>query len=147
MSQACLTEKPPATRSEGKNIVNKRISELAGRQLNLKKGREYEEYKQHKKVAEQEVLETTMWGNQNVGGGVNLKAIFIVWIFLLPLVLVKGAYYHGRWFLLFKVLKIEYGEEEKVLLTRKMVQQTFRADVWLARIPFPHRGVTIIAQL
>lgn len=51
----------------------------------------------------------------------SVANIFVVTLFLMPVLIWRGVYWHARWFVLFKVQKKPYGLEESVYLTRSQL--------------------------
>ena len=102
--------------------IKKRVVEMGGDKLNLKKEAQFAEWKQLEKAATQEVLSKAVVDGKRLSDTMGILDVLAMRIILLPLDLVKGAYFHVRWFLLFTLLKKPLGEQEQVYVTCRVIK-------------------------
>lgn len=98
-------------------FIKKRIIEMGGDKLNLKRDEQFAQWKEIEKKATQEVLGKALVDGRRLCDTMGLLDVLIMRIVLLPLDCVKTIYFHARWFLLFTLLKRPYGLEEQVYIT------------------------------
>ena len=102
--------------------IKKRVVEMGGDALNLKKEAQYAAYKQLEQAATQEVLSKAVVDGKRLSDSMGILDVLLMRILLLPLDFAKGAYFHLRWLLLFTLLRKPFGAEEQVYLTCRVIK-------------------------
>jgi len=107
--------------NKSKMYIKRRVIELGGDKLNCKRDAEYALWKTFEAQATQEVLKKAVVDGKRLSDTIGLLDLLLMRIVLLPLDCVTSLYFHIRWFILFTLLKREYGDDEKVYLTCQVI--------------------------
>jgi len=103
-------------------FIKKRVVELGGDKLNLKKDRDFAVWKELEKEATREVLSKAVVDGKRLCDRIGLLDLLLMRIILVPLDAVKGVYFQVRWLVLFSLLKHELGPDEQVYVTCQVLK-------------------------
>ena len=102
-------------------FIKRRVVEMGGEKLNLKKDGDFAAWKALEAAAKHEVLNKAVVDGKPLSSKIGLLDLLLARILLLPLDVVKGAWFHIRWLVLFTLMKRELGVEERSYTTRKVM--------------------------
>eukprot|EP00293_Proteomonas_sulcata_P020361 CAMPEP_0184291650 /NCGR_PEP_ID=MMETSP1049-20130417/3604_1 /TAXON_ID=77928 /ORGANISM="Proteomonas sulcata, Strain CCMP704" /LENGTH=167 /DNA_ID=CAMNT_0026599149 /DNA_START=41 /DNA_END=544 /DNA_ORIENTATION=- len=109
-------------------MIKQRIAQLGGKDLNIKKEKDYAKFKEFEKVAEREILERVYIDGVPLSEEVSIYSLFGFRIIFFPHSLAKWLFFQARWFILFTMMNQPYGRAEQEYVTKRIIK--IRPDQW-----------------
>jgi len=111
--------------------IKSRIKDLGGTNLNLRKPDQYKRFKEIEAEAEYEILSAILVNDIPLTApGKGYLDTVLGFLLLLPLDLAKLIFLQLRWFVLFSIMRKEYGPDEMEQVTRSKIG--FSASKWVS---------------